>query len=396
MYKLLTHNDLDGVSCGILAKLSFGDEVNVRYNSNASLDREVESFLISEDKDTFLLITDLSVNDQNEKGLELFYQGGGKVQLIDHHKTALHLNKYKWGYVAVENDEGKLNSATSLFYEYLISKNLLQQTEALNEFVELVRQYDTWEWEKNDNQLARRLNALFYLLSIEEFEEIMINRLQTSDHFYFDDFEKKILDMEDDKIVRYIRRKRRELVQTEIGGYFAGIVYAESYHSELGNELAKDNPHLDYIAILNMGGKKLGFRTIHNHVDVSEVARKFGGGGHAKASGCPLTADTYKKFVTNTFPLESLRVDARENRFNLKESPLGSLYKDRNDDVFFIYPESDKNWVIERNKTKIKQTFNSFAEAEKYIKRKHEAWLVKDDDFVSFLMDVIRHGRKNQ
>lgn len=396
MYKLLTHNDLDGVSCGILAKLSVGNEVVVRYNSNSSLDREVESFLASEDKDTFLLVTDLSVNEQNEKGLELFYQGDGKVQLIDHHKTALHLNKYEWGHVVVENDDGKLNSATSLFYEYLLSKNLLQQTEALTQFVELVRQYDTWEWEKNDNQQARRLNALFYLLSIEEFEEKMMNRLlHTNDHFYFDDFEKKILDMEDDKIVRYIRRKRRELVQTEINGYYAGIVYAESYHSELGNELAKDNPHLDYIAILNIGGKRLGFRTIHDHVDVSEVARKLGGGGHAKASGCSLTADTYKKFVANTFPLEPLRVDARENRFNVKESPLGSLYKDRNDDIFYVYPDSDKNWVIERNKTKIKQTFNSFAEAEKYVKRKHEAWLVKDDDFVPFLMEEVKRGRKS-
>lgn len=391
----MTHNDLDGVSCGILAKLSFGDEVNVRYNSNASLDREVESFLASNESNTFLLITDLSVNEQNEKGLELYYQGEGKVQLIDHHKTALHLNKYEWAHVVVENEEKKLNSATSLFYEYLISKNLLQRSEALNEFVELVRQYDTWEWEKKDNQLARRLNALFYLLSIEEFEEKMINRLHTSEHFYFDDFEKKILDMEDDKIVRYIRRKRRELVQTEIGGYFAGIVYAESYHSELGNELAKDNPHLDYIAILNIGGKKLGFRTIYDHVDVSEVARKFGGGGHAKASGCSLTNDTYKKFVANTFPLEPLRVDARENRFNLKNSPLGSLYKDRNEDIYFIFPESDINWTIERNKTKIKQTFNSFTEAEKYIKRKHEAWLVKDDDFVQYLMEEVKKGRRS-
>ena len=100
----------------------------------------------------------------------------------------------------------------------------------------------------------------------------MINRLQTSDHFHFDEFEKKILDMEEDKIERYIRRKRRELVQTQMDGHFAGVVYAESYHSELGNELGKEYPHLDYIAILNIGGKRVGFRTIHDHVDVSEVA----------------------------------------------------------------------------------------------------------------------------
>lgn len=282
MYKLLSHNDLDGVGCGILAKLAFGKEVKVRYNSVSGLDREVEWFLENEDRDTFLFITDLSVSEANEKRLEAFFQAGGKVQLLDHHKTALHFNEYEWGHVVVEDEEGRLTSATSLFYDYLVTHSFLERSEAFDEFVELVRQYDTWEWEKNDNHHAQRLNALFFLLTIEEFEEKMISRLHFNEHFHFDEFEKKILDMEENKIERYIRRKRRELVQTQTGDQFAGIVYAESYHSELGNELGKEYPHLDYIAILNMGGKRVSFRTIHDHVDVSEVAGQFGGGGTPK------------------------------------------------------------------------------------------------------------------
>ena len=105
MYKLLSHNDLDGVSCGILAKLAFGDKVNVRYNSVSSLDYEVAKFLESEDKQTFLFITDLSVNEDNEIKLQDFYQHDGKVQLIDHHKTAISLNEYDWGSVTVDDEE---------------------------------------------------------------------------------------------------------------------------------------------------------------------------------------------------------------------------------------------------------------------------------------------------
>ena len=67
MYKLLSHNDLDGVGCGILAKIAFGNQVKVRYNSVSGLDREVEWFLENDDQDTFLFITDLSVNEENEK-----------------------------------------------------------------------------------------------------------------------------------------------------------------------------------------------------------------------------------------------------------------------------------------------------------------------------------------
>src|SRR5690625_6785971 len=97
MYKVLTHNDLDGVGCGILAKLAFGKQVKIRYNSISGLDRQVEWFFENDKKDTFLFITDLSVNEENEKKLDAFYQDGGKVQLIDHHQTALSFNNYEWG-----------------------------------------------------------------------------------------------------------------------------------------------------------------------------------------------------------------------------------------------------------------------------------------------------------
>ncbi|MED4616221.1 oligoribonuclease [Priestia megaterium] len=390
MYKLLSHTDLDGVGCGVLAKLAFGDRIKIRYNSIASLNREVEWFLENEERNTHLFITDLSVNEENEKRLEEFYQTGGKVQLLDHHKTALHFNEYEWGHVVVEDNEGNLASGTSLFYEYLIENELIQTSNAVDEFVELVRQYDTWEWEKNNNQEAHRLNALFFLISIDEFEEKMVNRLQNSDHFFFDEFEQKILDMEEDKVERYIRRKRRELVQTSIGDYLAGIVYAESYHSELGNELGKEYPHLDYIAMLNMGGKRISLRTIHDHVDVSEVAGHYGGGGHAKAAGCSLTNEAYNQFVTDTFHLDPVREDARRNRYNLKESSSGSLYETQNDDMFLVSLQNEDEWIIENSKGLSIHTFKSFKEAEIFLKRNYAAWLVRDDTFVKYLIRYIK------
>ncbi|MFK2824770.1 oligoribonuclease [Bacillus sp. B190/17] len=390
MYKLLTHNDLDGVGCGILAKLAFEKQVQVRYNSVSSLNYEVEWFLENGDKKTFLLITDLSVNDDNKTRLHEFHLSGGKLQLIDHHKTALHFNEYDWGHVVVEDEEGKLTSATSLFYEYLIKHKLIEPSQAIAEFVELVRQYDTWEWEKNDNQEARRLNALFFLISIEEFEEKMISRLQYHDRFFFDEFEEKILDMEDDKISRYIRRKRRELIQAKINQSFAGVVYAESYHSELGNELGKENPHLDYIAILNIGGKRIGFRTIHDHIDVSEIAGQYGGGGHAKASGCQMTEDAYKKFVTETFHLTPLREDAKRNRYNVKESSFGALYEDPSGSTFLLHCLNEEKWVIHHEDKVFENTFLSFQEGERFLKRQYEAALAKDDVFVDYLKALIR------
>jgi len=113
MYKLLSHNDLDGVGCGILAKLAFNDKVKVRYNSITALDREIEFFLENDQQKTFLFITDLSPNKENEEKLHDYYLATGNVQLLDHHKTALHFNQYEWGKVLIEDEQGSLTSATS-------------------------------------------------------------------------------------------------------------------------------------------------------------------------------------------------------------------------------------------------------------------------------------------
>jgi oligoribonuclease NrnB/cAMP/cGMP phosphodiesterase (DHH superfamily) len=386
MYHLYTHNDLDGVGCGIVARCAFGDKVEIRYNSVAGLNLQVERFLEKSKKKHHLYITDLSVNDANEQGLDTFVKSGGKVKLIDHHKTSLHLNQYAWGMVQVEYDNGKLASATSLFYEYLIQNRLLKPSQGLTEFVELVRLYDTWEWEQHDQLQAKRLNDLFYMVSLEEFEEKMVERLQQGAPFSFNEFEEKILDMEEEKIERYVRRKKREVIQTRLNEHYVGIVHAESYHSELGNELGKEHPHLDYIAIMNMGGKKISFRTIHDLIDVSELAALYGGGGHAKASGCPMTEEAYQLYVAKPFPIEPMRSDAFKNKFNLKDSPYGSLYENRKEQHLFLFPSGD-GWVIDVDGNELNEHFAQFEDAERFVKREYEAWLARDEAYVTYLME---------
>jgi oligoribonuclease NrnB/cAMP/cGMP phosphodiesterase (DHH superfamily) len=392
LYLLYTHNDLDGVGCGIVARCAFGGKVDIRYNSVGGLNLQVERFLDKSRKKNYLFITDLSVNEANEQGLDEFVKSGGKVKLIDHHKTALHFNKYPWGMVQVAYENGKLASATSLFYEYLIQNGLLTPTKGLNEFVELVRMYDTWEWEQHAQLQAKRLNDLFYMVSIEEFEEKMVERLQQRERFSFDEFEEKILDMEEEKIERYVRRKKREIIQTCLNDQYVGIVHAESYHSELGNELGKENPHLDYIAIMNMGGKKISFRTIHDHIDVSEIAGQYGGGGHVKAAGCSITEEAYQMYVAKTFPLEPMRADAFKNTFNLKNSVYGSLYENRKEQSVFIFP-SEEGWEIDVDGHELNQHFSTFEEAERFVKRHYATWLVRDDVYIAYLMEHMTQRR---
>ena len=208
--------------------------------------------------------------------------------------------------------------------------------------------------------------------------------------FSFNEFEQQLLKMEEEKINRYIRKKNRELVQTFIGEHCVGIVHAEMYHSELGNELGKANSHLDYIVILNMGGKKVSFRTIHDHIDVSAVAGKFGGGGHAKASGCTMNETAYKLFVQEVFPLDPSRLDAPKNLHNVKNNPDGSLYENQSREKWFI-KQLNSQWIVENKNKTLPLTFNEFIEAEHFVKRQYTAALARDDQYAEFIKNLKRN-----
>ena len=385
MYHLFTHNDLDGVSCGIIAKLALGEDVTVSYNSIGRLNQSVEAFLEKATPDDILLVTDLSVNEDNERRISQFVADGGEARLIDHHKSSLHLNEHPWASVTVNQEDGKLTSATSLLYEYVVEQNWLSHSLNIEHYVELVRQYDTWEWEANGNLTAKRLNDLFFMFSIEEFEEKIMSKLASGGSFDFDEIEQTLLKVEESRVDRYIKRKKREVYQVTVGPHVAGVVHAESYHSELGNELSKEFSHLDYIAITMVGGKRMSFRTIHDDIDVSEVAGKYEGGGHQKASGCNLTEKAFKQFVEQTFYSEPIKRDAPKNQLNVKESDTGTLYTTKEKQNLFLKPNENQEWVLEINHKQQSQSFKSFQEAERYIKRRFGAWLNFDDKFEEYV-----------
>jgi uncharacterized protein len=100
--------------------------------------------------------------------------------------------------------------------------------------------------------------------------------------------------------------------------------------------------------------------------------------------------------VIDTFHFEPLREDARRNRYNLKRSSFGSLYKNRTEELFFLYQVNDQVWAIEQNKANLERTFTSFEEGESFLKRNYEAWLVRDDAFVNYLMDQLRNEREDE
>jgi uncharacterized protein len=304
--KLFTHTDLDGVGCAIVARHIFGDNVDVEYCDYNEINDKVSQFINSESQDyDMIFITDISVNENVAKEIEEHISD--KTVLIDHHPTAKWLNKYKWATVeefeeSVDpNEEYVKSSGTSLFYDYLW-RNYGLNNELLFELAEKIRRYDTWEWSTKYNDVhAKQLNDLLYIVGRNNF----VNRFANDPSIKLRDNEVFLLNIEQDRINNYIKKKAEELKRVNILNYKVGVVFAEQYHSELGNELAKQNPDLDFIAIINMASNKVSYRGIKDDIDLGkDVAKVFGDGGHPKAAGSQFDEELTSELIKNIFSVK--------------------------------------------------------------------------------------------
>lgn len=311
--KLFTHTDLDGIGCAILTFLAYGgrnvDVEYCNYTGYNAINEKFEEFLKWHNVDEYdkIFITDISITE--ELAIEAEYEGlKDKLILLDHHKTALGLSKFDWVNVYVDEENPK--SGVMLVYEYLEmewiqNKNELLATKEeidiymnkLEAFSTLVSEYDTWLWNKNNNITPKRLNDLFKILGKDKFIDKIISHVESPNTIsIFTDTDKLLLNLEQDKIDKYIWKKEKNMRVESRFGLEMGIIFAEQYISELGNKICENHPKIDAIAIINPD-YGVSFRAIKDDIDVSEIAKKLGGGGHLKASGSPIAPHKVDTFI---------------------------------------------------------------------------------------------------
>lgn len=301
--KLFTHTDLDGVGCAVLARHAFGDDVDISYCNYDDIDAAVTEFIESGAHEGFerVYITDIYVKEGTAELIDKVIRD--KVKLLDHHSTAQELNKYQWAHV-VEHSNDRKTSGTELFFRELLRSAdiLFVQNDAgetfvnLVRFVEHVRRYDTWEWVERADQRAKDLNDLMHLIGRDRF----VARFSADPNPSFNDTEKLLLELEQERINAYIEQKAAEMRRCKLlDDYKVGVVFAERYISQLGNALALRNPDLDFVAIINLP-RAVSYRGIKD-IHLGEVAKLFGGGGHPKAAGSPVSSEVIKDVIRAIF-----------------------------------------------------------------------------------------------
>ena len=303
MIRLITDNDLDGISCYVVLKtLKPDEEIKVTFCKDYSHVNNLVLRQLESANFDHLYITDLSVTEYVAEKIETFNKDHHNILLVDHHKTAEWLNKYDWACVLVNHiskeDNPDKYCGAELFKEYLYLSSDIRN-ERLNEYIELVRRYDTWEWKtKYDDIIPSDLNSLFKIKGKSDFISGVLNYIN-NDGILFTDNDNELLILKQNKFNDYVSKKNNDIIGLTINGYKVGVLFAEQYISELGNKLSELHPELDLIAMI--GQKAVSYRTVKEDIDVSKFAEMFGGGGHKSAAGSPIKKSQIKRMMIELF-----------------------------------------------------------------------------------------------
>ena len=292
---IFTHkNDIDGMGNAVLSKLVF-DEVNYVLCETFDLNSKVKEFIDNEkiyeyDK---VFVTDLCLSEELLCTINEDEKLKDKVQIIDHHKTYEDPKYTKYPFVKIElkNDKG-LCCGTSLFYEYLLNNELLSRSDVVDEFVELTRLHDTWEW-KNiyNNEKARDLAILFDSLGTEVYINFMYEKLSNEKEFNFNHIETVLINNKKIVIDDAIEGYMKNAYYREILGMKAAILFINyEFRNEIGQYFKDHNIDVDFVMMIALDRNVVSYRNVNKNISVRTVAEYYGGKGHDVAATNPITS----------------------------------------------------------------------------------------------------------
>ena len=300
---LFSHkNDIDGMGNVVLAKLAF-DKVDYILCETFDLQEKVIEFIDTKKIYEYdrIFITDLCLNEDVLNRIDKDEKINNKFQIIDHHKTYENEKYTKYSFVKVQlkNDKG-LCCGTSLFYEYLIKNSFLVKTDIVEEFVELTRQHDTWEW-KNiyNNEKSRELAILFDALGIEGYISFIYEKLKTEKEFIFNDIETLLIKNKKLEIKDAIEGYLKNIYYRKILDLKAGIIFINyQYRNEIAEYLRENKYDIDFVMMISLDRGVVSYRSTKENVSVRKVAEYFNGKGHDAAATNPITKEK-KELILN-------------------------------------------------------------------------------------------------
>ena len=224
-----------------------------------------------------VVILDFSYNNATTKAL---IEQAEELWVIDHHKSnmvELH---------DISNTHFDMTkSGAMLAWEYF------HPGKEPPKFISYIQDRDLWQWEL---PYSKEFSAAFDMVpwNFDEYEKF-------EDDSVFDDAVKR-----GSYILAYsktvIKKVCDKATKRRYKEYDVMVVNSSHWMSEIGATLAKDCDfamiwYYDHDASIY----KVSLRAFHDTMDVSEIAKSFGGGGHRKAGGFVLPKTTHPDSIFN-------------------------------------------------------------------------------------------------
>lgn len=297
-YTVFTHGDMDGYSCQIVLN-HLKPEISHYYiveNPN-DLKEELENFLTSIDGDDNIIhrviISDLNINQNIADIIDRYQMSGNKItfQVFDHHLGSISVLKdhpeYDW--LIATGDKSGCKIVLDAFLSDIDRSS--GQYDQLCDYIRLVDLYDRGIW---DDPKVIKLNMLFKSISHPNTFIKLINGkidLQQSDEFEFSVLDKFLISLQEkfiDNILDDII-KNDSIYSTKILGNKVAVIFLNNRDiSVVCKELLVLYPDFDYIINFNLLYMTANLRTLRDDIDLSNIANRYGGGGHKKAAGFPI------------------------------------------------------------------------------------------------------------
>ena len=304
---LFTHSqDIDGMGCAVLARKAFGDYTLVPTKT-FEITKNVENYIKSKKIYDFdkIYVTDLCIKEPVLKFIDNDEILKNRLLVLDHHKTEIEEGNNKYDFVnIIVQKNGRKESGTSLFYNYLIQNNYLQRSNILDELVEWTRQYDVWDWESKNNINARNLHVLFEVLGYDAYLKIINDKVDKLNSIVFNNYEKEVIDKFNKEIEKDILNILNDMkcVDLSIDGNIFKVGFVKcpyKYRNDMNKFIKKNNVYnIDAVGMIMTDIETVSYRQVKD-VDVSIISKYFGGKGH-RGAGSNLQESEKFKMVINS------------------------------------------------------------------------------------------------
>jgi uncharacterized protein len=268
--------DLDGQACAAIARAA-----NAEYELvPAEYGDDLHPLLIGATKAMHLIMADFSL--PFEQMLELGWKTN--LTLIDHHwgiiKQCLdYASKQPLPFTTFLGDEANSKAACELVWEYFFQNQPIPMT------IKLLSAWDTWHHDRFPDVGAFQMGARYYLPTIDNPNWRDITHPRTPDTVPFDYIRTGTV------LQTWMQNSGTSRVKDygfdiTFEGYKTKVVNTTSKGSQMFDEVCDESYVLRMVfCMLPNRIWKFSIYTTRPEIDVSVIAKKYGGGGHKQAAG---------------------------------------------------------------------------------------------------------------